>query len=127
MFYLVESDKSFYEACFDLEPVIQRLGFVILHAHDLGEMLRGKDAALDDDCKVFAVGNYRQTERLLAIDMRLSMLLPWRISVFTENGATKIGIARPETLFAALGGNPELVRVAREVEEKLVQMVDETR
>ena len=34
MSYIVESSKSFYEATFDLEPVIQRLGFVILNVHD---------------------------------------------------------------------------------------------
>lgn len=127
MFYIVESDKSFYEATFDLEPVVQRLGFVILHAHDLGDMLRGKDSEPDDDCKVFEICNYRQSEKMLALDMRLSLVLPWRIAVFTENGATKIGLIRPGPMLAALSGNAELSRLAREIEEKMLQIVDETR
>jgi uncharacterized protein (DUF302 family) len=125
--YIVESDKSFYEATFDLEPVVQRLGFVVLHVHDLGETLRRKEIDLDDDCKVFEICNFRQMEKLLAIDMRLSLALPWRISVFTENGATKLGLIRPEPLMAALSQNTELARVAREIEEKMVQIIDETR
>jgi len=64
---------------------------------------------------------------MLLIDMRLSLALPWRISVFTENGATKIGLLRPETMLAALAQNPELSRLAREMEEKTIQIVDETR
>ena len=37
MFYIVESSKSFYEANLDLGPVVERLGFVILHRQDIGE------------------------------------------------------------------------------------------
>ncbi|MGV0975476.1 MAG: DUF302 domain-containing protein [Azonexus sp.] len=127
MFYIVESDKSFYEATFDLEPVIQRLGFVILHVHDLGNTLRRKDSEFDDDCKVFEICNYRQFEKLLAIDMRLSTALPWRISVFTENGATRIGLIRPAPMLAALGEDAGLSRLAKAIEEKLIQIVDESR
>lgn len=127
MYYIVESDKSFYEATFDLEPVVQRLGFVILHVHDLGEILRRKEIDLDDDCQVFEVCNYRHFEKMLAIDIRLSLALPWRISVFTQNGATKIGLIRPQPMLAGLNQNPELARIAREIEEKMVQIVDETR
>lgn len=127
MVYIVESSKSFYEATFDLEPVVQRLGFVILHIHDLSETLRRKDICLDDECQIFEICNYRILEKLLAIDMRLSLTLPWRISVFTDNGATKIGLMRPELLLPLLGAHPELERLNRELEEKMVQIVDDTR
>ena len=126
MYYIVESDKSFYEACFDLPPIVQRLGFVVLHSHDLSETMRRKDIDLDDDCQTFDVCNYRLMEKLLAIDMKLSLHTPWRISVFTEDGATKIGILRPLEL-AASSGEVALLRLAREIEEKLVQIVDEAR
>ena len=127
MYYIVESDKSFYEATFDLEPVVQRLGFVVLNLQDWGETLRRKEIDLDDECQVFEICNYRLVEKMLAIDMRLSMALPWRISVFTENGATKIGLIRPAPMLAGLCQNPELARLAREMEEKVIQIVDETR
>ncbi|PKO94234.1 MAG: hypothetical protein CVU16_03655 [Betaproteobacteria bacterium HGW-Betaproteobacteria-10] len=127
MFYIIESSKSFYEATFDLEPVVQRLGFVILNVHDLGETLRRREIDFDDECKVFEICNYRLFEKMLAIDMRLSMALPWRISVFTENGATKIGLVRPAPMLALLCEHAGLARLAREMEEKVIQIVDETR
>jgi len=127
VYYVVESSKSFSEVIFDLEPVVQRLGFVVLHAHDLGDTLRRKGIDLDDDCQVFDICNYRQMEKMLAIDLRLSLALPWRISVYTENGATKIGLLRPETMLATLSDNSELVRLGREVEERMVQIVDDVR
>jgi uncharacterized protein (DUF302 family) len=125
--YIVESSKSFAEAIFDLPPVVQRLGFVVQHVHDLCDTQRHKEMALDDECQVFAVVNYRLTEQLLAVDMRFSLNLPWRISVFTENGATKIGVLSPLILLNQLSANPMLDRVAREIEEKLIQIVDEAR
>jgi uncharacterized protein (DUF302 family) len=127
VFYIVESSKSFYEATFDLEPVVQRLGFVVLKVHHLGEARHGKAIELDDECQVFEVSNDRLTGKLLAIDMRLSLGLPWRISVFTENGATKIGLLRPGCLLAGFAQTAELARLMQEIEEKLVQIVDEAR
>jgi uncharacterized protein (DUF302 family) len=127
VFYIVESSKSFYEATFDLAPVVQRLGFAVLKIHDLGEAQHGKAIELDDECQVFEVSNDRLTGKLLAIDMRLSLGLPWRISVFTENGATKIGLLRPGCLLAGFAQTAELARLMQEIEEKLVQIVDEAR
>lgn len=127
MFYVVDSDKSFYEASSDLGPVIQRLGFSVLHVHDLSGMLDSKEIEFDDDCQVFEVGNPRLVEKVLAIDKRLAMALPWRISVYTDNGNTKIGLIRPAPMLGAFSQNVELARLAQELEEKLIQVVDETR
>jgi uncharacterized protein (DUF302 family) len=125
--YIVESNKSFYEATFDLGPIVQRLGFVILHIHDLSETLRRKGVELDEDCQVFEICNYRLVEKMLATDMRLSLSLPWRISVFTENGATKIGLIQPESMLAGVSQSTELSRLMQEVTEKMTLIVDETR
>ena len=127
MYYIVESSKSVYEASVDLESVVLRLGFVILHRHDLSAILRSKDIDLDDECQVFEICNYRQMEKMLAIDMRLSLALPWRISIFTENGDTKIGLISPPTMLAGLAQHAELPRLLQEIEEKMRQIVDETR
>ncbi|TXT24711.1 MAG: hypothetical protein FD131_4875 [Rhodocyclaceae bacterium] len=127
MYYIVDSDKSFYEATTDLVPVIQRLGLNVLHVHDLGGMLDSKAIEFDDECQVFEVGNPRLVEKMLAIDTRLSAALPWRISVYTESGNTKIALTRPLPLLAALSQDVALARLAQELEEKLIQIVDETR
>lgn len=127
MYYSVDSDKSFFEATTDLVPVIQRLGLNVLQVHDLGGMLDSRDIEFDDECQVFEVGNPRLVEKVLAIDTRLSAALPWRISVYTENGNTKIAVLRPVPMFAALSTDAVLARLAQELEEKLIQIVDETR
>lgn len=117
-FYVAESDKSFYEACCDLPPVVERLGFAVFGRCDLGETLARRGVELDEDCQLFDIGNHRLAERLLAEDMRLGLLVPWRIAVFTENGATRLALIRP----GLLGAGP-----LAELEQSMRQIVDEAR
>ncbi len=125
MYYIMETDKSFNQASADLESAVKHHGFGVLHIHDLGATLRSKGITFDQECKVFEVCNPVQAAKVLAADMRLNMALPCRISVFTESGKTKIGLIRPVQMLAALSQDPAMLQVAKEVEEKTIQMVDE--
>ena len=125
MYYIVETSKPFKQAATDLEAAVLRLGFGVLHVHDLGTTLRGKGIAFGEECKIFEVCNPGQAAKVLATDMRLNMALPCRISVYTEKGQTKIGLIKPEQMLAALSQDPALGQIAKEVEQKTIQMVDE--
>ena len=127
MYYIVETDKSFDQASADLESAVKRHGFGVLHVHDLGTTLRGKDIAFDEECKVFEVCNPGQAAKVLSTDMRLNMALPCRISVFTDKGKTRIGLIRPVQMLSALSQEASLVQVAKEVEEKTIRIVDESK
>jgi len=125
MYYIMETTKPFNQASADLESALKHHGFGVLHIHDLGATLSGKGIAFDEECKVFEVCNPVQAAKVLAADMRLNMALPCRISVFTEQGKTKIGLIRPIQMLAALSQDAAMLQVAKEVEEKTIQMVDE--
>ena len=127
MYYIVETNKSFSQAAIDLDAAVKKHGFGVLHVHDLGATLRSKGIAFTEECKIFEVCNPAQAAKVLATDMRLNMALPCRISVFTEAGKTKIGLIKPVQMLAALSQDAALMLVAREVEEKTIQMVDETK
>lgn len=127
MYYIVESGKTFDQASADLESAVKRNGFGVLHIHDLGATLRGKGIDFKDECRVFEVCNPGQAAKVLAADMRLNMALPCRISVFTDQGKTKIGLIKPVQMLSALSKDPALLHVAREVEDKTIQMVDEAK
>jgi len=127
MYYIVETSKSFTQASADLDTAVKRHGFGVLHIHDLGATLRSKGIAFAEECKVFEVCNPGQAAKVLATDMRLNMALPCRISVFTENGKTKIGLIKPVQMLSALSQDPGLMQVAKDVEEKTILMVDEAK
>jgi uncharacterized protein (DUF302 family) len=127
MYYVVETGKTFEHAAADLEVTVKRNGFGVLHVHDLGGTLRSKGIAFEQQCKVFEICNPAQAAKVLAADMRLNMALPCRISVYTHQGKTFIGLIRPMPMLAALSKDPAAAQVAREVEELMVRMVDEAK
>jgi len=127
VYYIVETAKSFDQASADLEVAVKRHGFGVLHVHDLGATLRSKGIAFDKQCKVFEVCNPAQAAKVLSTDMRLNMALPCRISVFTENGKTRIGLIKPVQMLSALSQDAALAQIARDVEEKTIRMVDEAK
>ena len=127
MYYIVESNKSFEQAATDLEAAVKRNEFGVLHIHDLGTTLRSKGIAFAENCKVFEVCNPGQAAKVLGTDMRLNMALPCRISVYTEQGKTKIGMIKPVPMLAALSQDSSLVKVAQEVEAKTRKMIDESK
>lgn len=127
MYYIVNSAKPFEQAAADLDAAVKQHGFGVLHVHDLGATLRAKGFDFPEQCRVFEVCNPGQAAKVLASDMRLNMALPCRISVYTENGATRIGLIKPVQMLSALSENAELLKVAREVEEKTMRMVDEAK
>jgi uncharacterized protein (DUF302 family) len=127
MYYIVDSEKSFDQAATDLDAAVRRHGFGVLHVHDLGTTLRSKGIDFAEQCKVFEVCNPAQAAKVLATDMRLNMALPCRISVFTEQGRTRIGLIKPAQMLASLSTDAALTKIAAEVEQKTLQMVDEAK
>jgi uncharacterized protein (DUF302 family) len=127
MYYIVESNKSFNQAAIDLELSVAKNGFGVLHVHNLGATLRNKGIAFEEECKVFEVCNPIQAAKVLSTDMRLNMALPCRISVFTEQGKTKIGFIKPQEMLSSLSKDPVLTKTGKEVEAKVIKMVDEAK
>jgi len=59
--------------------------------------------------------------------MALNMVLPCRISVWQEKGKVKIGTLRPTVLLSMLSQSEDLKKVAAEVEETLLKIINETK
>ena len=86
MYYIVDTHKTFTRASADLEAAVTHRGFGVLHVHDLGNTLRSKGIAFNEQCRIFEVCNPAQAAKVLQTDMRLNMALPCRISVYTDKG-----------------------------------------
>jgi uncharacterized protein (DUF302 family) len=127
MYYIVETGKSFDQASIDLEAAVKKHGFGVLHVHDIGATLRSKGVNFSDQCKVFEVCNPVQAGKVLATDMRLNMALPCRISVYTEQNKTRIGMIKPGQILSMLSKEAALEKIAHEVEEATMKMIDEAK
>ena len=123
-FVVVDTPKSFEEACNALEAAIPQHGFGLLGSHDLGTTLRNKGISFGEQCRIFEVCQPQQAARVLASDMRLNMALPCRLSVYTEAGQTRIGMISPVAMLSPLSDDTALQAVAAEVEATTRAIID---
>ena len=125
MYYQKTTQKDFKKASKDLEEAVIKHKFGVLHVHDLGNTLRSKGIDFKEDCHVLEVCSPAQAEKVLSIDMQLNMALPCRISVWTEDGETRIGMIKPVKMLIDLSSDPRLIEVATEVEQATKTMIDQ--
>ncbi len=127
MLYIVDSDKSPDAAAEALEAAVNHHGFGVLHVHHLSDNLRAKGFDFLNDCRIYEICNPAEAVGVLSGDMSLNMALPCRISVYQEDGKTKIGMIKPAALLSQLSSDPALAAIAAGVEEKTVAMIDEAK
>lgn len=127
MQYIVTTDKTIDQAVADLEIVIPKYGFGILHIHDLKQTMKNKGIEFPNECKILEICNPYKAELVLKQDMNLNMALPCRISVYEDKGTIKIGTILPTFLLGILSDNINLQVVAKEVEEISKNIINEAK
>ena len=78
-----------------------------------------------NDCLVFDVCNPQKAKDVLDMDMSMNLALPCRISVYSENQQTYIGMISPKAMLAMLSDSTELATAASEVESTLQTIINE--
>ena len=127
MKYIVETPKSVEQAVADLQTAVQGHKFGVLHIHNLQETLKKKGVDFPNACQILEICNPQRAKEVLTEDMDLNMVLPCRISVYSEGAKTKIGMMKPSAMLKMLSDSPTLARVAQEVEEAIIEMVSEAK
>jgi len=127
MQYIVESKKSIEDVASQLEKNIKAQGFGILHMHNLEETMHNKGVELGEACRIYEICNPKLAKEVLRIDMSMNMVLPCRISVYTQDGITKIGMINPSTLMQESKHSQELLLMADIVEAKAKEMINLSR
>ena len=127
MFYFATTKKTFHDACESLENSIKHHGYGLLHSYDFKKIFQEKGVDFDKDCRIFEVCNPSQAKRVMDHDMKLNMALPCRISVYTEKDEVKIGMVSPLKMLNVLSRDEIALKVAREVDATLRQVIDEAK
>ncbi|MCB0033731.1 MAG: DUF302 domain-containing protein, partial [Anaerolineales bacterium] len=66
-----------------------------------------------------------QAKKVLDQDMQMNIALPCRVSIFQENGTSKVAMIKPTAMLAGLSDSAELMKIAEEVEAQIMKMIDE--
>ena len=127
MKYIVQTSKSVDQAVVDLQEAVKKYKFGVLHIHNLEETMKKKGVDFPNQCQILEICNPQKAKEVLEDDMEMNMALPCRVSVYTDKGKTKIGMIKPTALLAFLSQSESLKKVAEDVEEKINQMIDDTR
>lgn len=127
MLHITETTKDADTAVRDLTEAVKRHNFGVLHTYDLQTKLAEKGFDLANRCRILEVCNPALASRVLTANMAISLALPCRISVYEENGATRIGTILPTALLAMFPATDELQSIARDVEKAILAMISEAR
>jgi uncharacterized protein (DUF302 family) len=125
--YIVETQKSVEQAVADLQAATVRHKFGVLHIHNLQETMKKKGVDFPNACQILEICNPQNAKDVLMEDMELNMALPCRVSVYSDNGKTKIGMIRPTVMLKSLSDSPKLAQIAKEVEDTIIAMIEEAK
>ena len=125
MRYVVESDKPVEKLLEDTQQAVKDNKFGVLNVQNLQATLKSKGFDLDNACYVLDVCNPQQAITVLNEDMGMNVALPCRLTVYTEGGRSRLATIKPTALLAALSDSPSLARVAGEVEETLMRIMEQ--
>ncbi len=124
MKYIVTSEKSIDQAATDLEAAVKANQFGVLNVQDLQATLQSKGIDFQQPCRVFDVCNPHQAKAVLTEDISMNMALPCRISIWQENGQTKIGAISPKSMLAMLSDSEKLASIAEEVDGVMQRIIN---
>lgn len=124
--YIKDSQLSVDEVIEKLKEAVPNNKFGILHSYDIKQTLAGKGQELTEACHVFEICNPVVAKNILEKDMNLATVLPCRVSVYTQGGATKVGMALPSKHIAQLLNADDLSAIIDPVEQALINIVDQS-
>ncbi len=124
MIYCRHSSRSLAEVEARLREAAARHKFGVLHVHDLRQTLQSKGIELGSECKVFDVCNPQAATTALTAEMKVSAVLPCRISMFTGDAGCTLATVKPTDLLRATGLTG-VDKLAAEIEREVLAMIDE--
>lgn len=124
MNYIRDTDAPVDTVQAALEQAAKAEGFGVLHVYDLRQVLTGKGFPQANECRVLEICSPAQADAVLGMDMALNMMLPCRVSVWEQDGRTRVGMVPPTTLLALVSDDPRIATAAQEVEASMQRMID---
>lgn len=125
MQYMEVTNKSVQEVIDSLKEVTAKYKYGIQHIHNVKETLNSKGIDLGNECQIVDICNPIVAQKFLSEDMSLSIIMPCKISVYTQDGETMIAMNSLVQLVDDI--NPDLIELAQEVQEQLLEIIDEVK
>lgn len=122
--YTVTTDKSFDNVVSAIETKAAENNFRVLHVHDVAATL-GEKGFQRDPLKIIEICNAKYADQVLRKDIKLSLMLPCPISVYVQDGKTKISTLLPGSMIEFFP-NAGIEDVAKTVEAAVLKIIGES-
>lgn len=124
--YTVTSTKPFDQALNDLEANLAGAKFGVLWSLDVPAKLKEKGVEFNQPYRILEVCNPAKAKQALEIDPKVGFFLPCKLTVYSKDGKTEMGMLRP-TMIMDVVGNAGLKEFTAEVDKTLKDVLDRTR
>lgn len=121
--YELSTEKSFDDAVTSIIKSLEEQKFGVLWKLNFKEKLKEKGVDFDTNFMILEVCNPHKAKEVLSRHIDVGYFLPCKVAVYEDNGAVKIGMARPQMLISMLG-HEDLTQIANEVEEILTTAIN---
>jgi uncharacterized protein (DUF302 family) len=123
--YTVESSRTVDEAAAEVERLTAENGYRVLATHDVAATLASKGFEREP-MKIVEICNAKHAHDVLAVDPKISLMLPCPISVYAQGGQTYISMMLP-TMLAGFFPGDKVKSVSEQVEATMKEIIDQAR
>ena len=95
--YTVATEKNFEKAVNSVLEAINKRGLRVLHIHDISGMLASAGFSIEP-LSIVEFCSEEFAMELLRMDLKMSLMMPCKISVYVKEGKTYISALRPRAI-----------------------------
>lgn len=124
--YTVKTRKNIDQLIPEITTQLSEIKFGVLGVLDFKEIFAKKGVEYPHQYKLLEVCNPHAAKQALESDPEIGLLLPCTIAVYEKEGENFISLAKPTSLLA-VSSNNDLQAMGKEIEEKLIKIINQVK
>ena len=124
--YTVKTQKAMNDVIEEITSNLIKIKFGVLVTLNFKEIFAKKGIDFPNEYKLLEVCNPVAAKQALDSDPDIGLLLPCTIAIYEKNDENYISLARP-TVLLSVAQNTGLEAMGKEIESKLVKVIDDSK
>jgi len=124
--YTVKTQKAIDNAIEEITSNLTKIKFGVLGTLDFKEIFAKKGIDFPNEYKLLEVCNPVAAKQALDSDPDIGLLLPCTIAVYDRDEQNYVSLARP-TVLLSVAQNTDLEAMGKEIESKLIKVIDDSK
>ncbi len=124
--YTVKTQKNIDDVISVITSKLSEIKFGVLGTLDFKEIFAKKGIDYPHQYKLLEICNPVAAKQALDSDPNMGLLLPCTIAIYEKEGEHYISLAKP-TVLLAVASNTELENMGKDIESKLIQVIENSK